>query len=344
MTKSAHASTHHVRPDCLTRSWSRLKGALLATMFVLQKEHHEFGPHASVLALVLKTTQLTSFAFAAGGSYLMMPLAVLSGASTIEWYFRWMSPAVYFALLGISFAWTAMFLGLSFWIGLIFEAGSVAPIWSIRLLRLIGKASAGLLFIPLFSMLISPLWVCSAAAATHAGGAHSRLLSAATASDALSLAATSASSTSVLMGHVGVPAWAESGITCGHAGHVAVAALTSLAGLVFLFLACVFTSVLVDTHPLSANLSAKSCGRLDLAVLTMEAVLVLVHMVAGSNQGLVTAANVTAGLVWLCSVLWIMPFNSRAFNVSVRGSRAAAGGCQGQRALAPVCVACAPSS
>ena len=64
-----------------------MRTALLATLFVLQKEHHENAPAVSIAALGLKTAQLCSFAFvgAAGGTSLLVPLAVASGATTVEW-------------------------------------------------------------------------------------------------------------------------------------------------------------------------------------------------------------------------------------------------------------------
>ena len=81
---------HNGGADRMSRLWASLKRALLSTLFVLQKDHSETPPAVSGLSLALKTAQLMCFVFSQGGSALMVPLAAVTGATTIEWYFRWM--------------------------------------------------------------------------------------------------------------------------------------------------------------------------------------------------------------------------------------------------------------
>jgi len=85
----------------------------------------------------------------------LLPLSWVSKLTTVAGYKQWFSAGSYLALYYISLGWVAMFCGLFAYAILSFAAGNIRYLWPLHMLRAVGSFSASVLFVPMFTLLLS---------------------------------------------------------------------------------------------------------------------------------------------------------------------------------------------
>lgn len=103
--------------------------------------------------------------------------------------------------------------------------------------------------------------------------------------------------------------WTSAGYVCYSGGHVAQVIVVAILLLAFFSVALLFTLLVVDTNPLSVDLSARTQGRAEATLLICKAVLVILveTFPVSLPSGLLVAVITIVGLIWIFSYLVLMP-------------------------------------
>lgn len=125
--------------------------------------------HVSTLAIML--AQLAAFAFDEQAPLPWVRTTVRPARELVlvptfivfEWQHRplaFPTPAAYFALFYLAFAWVAVIAGLQLWAAFAFSRNSIATMWPLRLFRIVAGISTSVAFIPVLHSLLS-VFVCA---------------------------------------------------------------------------------------------------------------------------------------------------------------------------------------
>lgn len=175
--------------------------------------------------------------------------------------------------------WTSMFVLLFAWASVSFAHKTFAAMWPLHVLRIVGKLSTGVLFIPLLTLLLSG-FSCNSSQAS-------------------------------------VNLWTASGIDCSSPGYIVQNIVVALL-LVMLFALCsLFTLVFYEPDPLSPALDAKAHGRVDFGFLIIRTLLVVfvdMFRVLPSSPWFNVAVVSFAGLAWLGLYTLFLPHYHATLN------------------------------
>jgi hypothetical protein len=240
----------------------------------------------SIVGSLIRWAQMVSFllghAFHGWGP-VISPVRFVLALTTVHGYWDFLSSSSYLGLYYFSLAWVTIFLGLTVWAMQSFVRNQFAALWPLKLLRSIGSFSATVLYIPLFTLLVSG-FQCSS--------------------------------------ELGNPFWADAGFVCFQGGHLAQTILSAVFSVSFFVLCSLFSLVFYDSNSLSANIVAKAHGRVDFVFLCLKSILVILVDVFPSAfpSGVLVALLVGAGLLWFGSTLMFMPYFDVSLGEILRGA------------------------
>lgn len=170
------------------------------------------------------------------------------------------------------------FVGLTAWAMQSFVRNKFAVLWPLKLLRSIGSFSATVLYIPLFTLLMSG-FQCQDEEAN--------------------------------------PFWVSAGYQCYQGGHLAQTVISAVLAVAFFLLCSLFSLVFYESDSLSNNIVAKSHGRSDFIFLCLKTVLVILVEIFPQHvpTGVLVAALIISGLLWVGCTVFFMPFFHHSWNI-----------------------------
>ena len=205
------------------------------------------------------------------------PVKFILALTTVHGYWDYFTNSSYLGLYYFSLAWVTIFIGLTVWAMQSFVRNQFAALWPLKLLRSIGSFSATVLYIPLFTLLMSG-FQCQ--------------------------------------DHEENPFWMDAGYRCYVGGHLAQAIVSAILTITFFALCSLFSLVFYESNSLSGNIVAKSHGRVDFLFLCLKTVLVILVEIFPSHipVGVLIALLIVGGLVWSGAILLGMPFFDHRWN------------------------------
>lgn len=121
--------------------------------------HHScFVSHYQPQRIQLALLRVTYVLQRAGYSWrdsTVRPVQIITELTTIPGYTSWMTPNAYIGLYYAALVWVVLYTGLLVWAVASFTRKSWTVLWPLRLLEAMGAASATVLYIPLFYLLMS---------------------------------------------------------------------------------------------------------------------------------------------------------------------------------------------
>jgi hypothetical protein len=241
---------------------------------VIQKKVHA-NTARSVIGSLIRWAQLISFVLAHAFHHwfpdTISPVRFFLALTTVHGYWYYFTPTSYLGLYYFSLAWVAIFLGVTVWAMQSFVRNDFAVLWPLKLLRAIGSFSATVLYIPLFTLLMSG-FQCQDEKSN--------------------------------------PFWVKAGYLCYSGGHLAQAIMSGVLTVSFFGLCSLFTLVFYDSNSLSANMVAKAHGRVDFGFLCIKTLLVILVEIFPTYipLGVLMAVLVVCAGAWAFAILYAMPY------------------------------------
>jgi hypothetical protein len=209
-------------------------------------------------------------AFHAWQETTIKPVRFVLALTTVHGYWSYFTPSIYLGLFYFSLVWVTLFIGLTIWAMQSFVRNQFTVLWPLKILRSIGTFSASVLYIPLFTLLMSG-FQCNMAEN---------------------------------------PFWGGAGYNCYGGGHLVQSILSAVLSITFFVLCSLFSLVFYDSNSLSGNIVAKAHGRADFLFLCIKSVLVITIEIFPSMfpSGVLVALLIAAGAIWCLSVGFFMPY------------------------------------
>ncbi len=248
---------------------------------VIQKKVHSSTTRA-ILGSLIRLAQVITFVFHHSAFHYWRPatyngVRTAVGIPTVTFWYSSMNTTVFLTLFYASLVWVTVFLGLTVWCTICFVNNSFPVMWPFKMLRAIGTLSGTVLFIPLFTLLLST-WQCE-----------------------------------LYKDNV---FWKQADYVCFQGGHLAQSILSGALAVAFVALCAVFALVFYDSAPLSSNIVAKAHGRVDFIFLILKIVLVVCVETFPTvlPLWLLIGLLILCALVWTASSLYFLPFYDARWN------------------------------
>ena len=137
------------------------RNGLLGVLELSEKERdtQQTNSWVQILFLLISLFQMLSFVtmdLPSGSSWplSMSPAEVVSSLTSVRGYTRWVSPGALTGAIWVGTIWVGVLILLLAWGVYMFAKNRIAYLWPLRVLRFMGRISAGILFIPLLQMLL----------------------------------------------------------------------------------------------------------------------------------------------------------------------------------------------
>lgn len=241
---------------------------------MIQKKVHA-STSRSIVASLIRWAQMISFAlghaFHGWHEPTIRPVKFILGLTTVHGYWSYFTPSVYLGLYYFALSWVTIFICLTIWAMTSFVRNQFAALWPLKLLRAIGTFSASVLYIPLFTLLMSGFQCDDTESNSF---------------------------------------WVDAGYSCFQGGHLAQTAIAAVLSIAFFVLCSLFSLVFYDSNSLSANIVAKAHGRVDFLFLCIKTILVITVDIFPTMlpSGILVALLIGAGVIWTMSSLFFMPY------------------------------------
>jgi len=257
-----------------------LKTGLFGALFIMSKKISsrpwQVGANTIIMFLQMLAFVFTTPPMTNNFKDTIAPVRFVVGLFNPQRWLPFLTSTFYVVLWFMAVAWVVTFLALMVWSMYSFVHNNFAVVFPLRILRVMGQLSAGILFMPLVTLLMGTFQCGSPADGT----------------------------------------WSVGGYTCGSPTFLAMQGVAVVLSIALYFLCSMFALVFYDSNPLSPMLEAKAHGRAEFVFLSLQVVLVLTLNVFEYliNQWIMIAVMIGAGVVWAGSILFFMPYYRHTMN------------------------------